>query len=125
MIYSLAFPDMFTSSRVNVIEDKDATINNLRLLLLSSKKSLFGDPYFGTNLKQVLFTQNGAIIRDLIIDEIYTAISVFMPQLSVKRDNIEIYADKLDIYARFQATNLLDYSLNLYNIKLTNNELQE
>lgn len=125
MIYSLAFPDMFTSSRTNVIEDKDATINNLRLLLLSSKKSLFGDPYFGTNLKQVLFTQNGAIIRDLIIDEIYTAITIFMPQLSVKRDNIEIYADNLDIYAKFQATNLLDYSLNLYNIKLTNNELQE
>lgn len=125
MIYSLAFPDMFTSSRTNVIEDKDATINNLRLLLLSSKKSLFGDPYFGTNLKQVLFTQNGAIIRDLIIDEIYTAITIFMPQLSVKRDNIEIYADNLDIYAKFQATNLLDYSLNLYNIKLTNSELQE
>ena len=121
MIDSIAFPDMLSSSRTNVVEDTDATISNLRLLLLSNKNSLLGDPYFGTELKEVIYSQNGPIIRDLIIDEIYTAIAVFMPQLSVARDNIEVESDGIDIYASFTALNLLNYTTNLYNIKLTNN----
>ena len=125
MIRSIAFPDMLSSSRTNVVEDTDATISNLRLLLLSNKNSLLGDPYFGTELKEVIYSQNGPIIRDLIIDEIYTAIAVFMPQLSVARDNIEVESDGIDIYASFTALNLLNYTTNLYNIKLTNNELQD
>lgn len=122
MIYSIAFPDMLSSSRMNVIEDKDATASNLRLLLLSDRKSLLGDPYYGNELAKVLYAQNGAIIRDLIVDEIYTAISVFMPQLYVARNQISVISDGTDIYTEFTATNLLDYSLNLYNIKLTNND---
>lgn len=125
MIYSIAFPDMLSSSRMNVVSDDDATTSNLSLLLQSTRKELFGDPYFGTELKNVIFSQNGAIIKDLIVDEIYTAIAVFMPQLKVNRNDINITSDGVNMYADFTATNLLDYTLNLYNIKLTNNELQE
>ena len=46
MIKSIAFPDMLSSTRTNVVQDDDATVSNLRLLLLSSKNSLLGDPYF-------------------------------------------------------------------------------
>lgn len=125
MIYSIAFPDMLSSSRMNVVSDDYATTSNLSLLLQSTRKELFGDPYFGTELKNVIFSQNGAIIKDLIVDEIYTAIAVFMPQLKVNRNDINITSDGVNMYADFTATNLLDYTLNLYNIKLTNNELQE
>ena len=48
-----------------------------------------------------------------------------MPQLSLSRNNIEIKSDGIDIYASFTALNLLNYTTNLYNIKLTNNELQD
>ena len=51
MISSIAFPDMLSSSRMNTVQDTSATKSNLRLLLLSNKNSLFGDPYFGTELK--------------------------------------------------------------------------
>lgn len=125
MIKSIAFPDMLSSTRTNVVQDDDATVSNLRLLLLSSKNSLLGDPYFGTELKDVIYSQNGAIIRDLIVDEIYTAVAVFMPQLSLSRNNIEVKSDGIDIYASFTATNLLNYTTNLYNIKLTNNEFED
>ena len=54
MISSIAFPDMLSSSRMNTVQDTSATKSNLRLLLLSNKNSLFGDPYFGTELKNVI-----------------------------------------------------------------------
>lgn len=125
MINSIAFPDMLSSTRMNVISEDDATESNLRLLLLSPRKSLFGDPYYGNELKDVIFSQSGQIIKDLIVDEIYTAIAVFMPQLSVSRDDISIETDGVELYTTFKATNLLNYTTNLYNIKLTNNDFQD
>ena len=125
MISSIAFPDMLSSSRMNTVQDTSATKSNLRLLLLSNKNSLCGDPYFCTESKNVIYSQNGAIIKDLIVDEIYTAIAVFMPQLRVKRDDISVESDGIDIYASFTALNLLNYTTDLYNIKLTNNEFQD
>lgn len=125
MINSIAFPDMLSSTRMNVISEDDATASNLRLLLLSPRKSLFGDPYYGNELKDVIFSQSGQIIKDLIVDEIYTTIAVFMPQLSVSRDDISIETDGVELYTTFKATNLLNYTTNLYNIKLTNNDFQD
>ena len=125
MINSIAFPDMLSSTRMNVISEDDATTSNLRLLLLSPRKSLFGDPYYGNELKDVIFSQSGQIIKDLIVDEIYTTIAVFMPQLSVSRDDISIETDGVELYTTFKATNLLNYTTNLYNIKLTNNDFQD
>lgn len=125
MISSIAFPDMLGNTRTNVLTDDDATSSNLRLLLKSIRKSLYGDPYYGTDLKQVIFSQNGQVVQDLIVDEIYTAINTFMPQLSIDRKNIVVTGDGKDIYATFTATNLLNYSINLYDIKLTNNEFDD
>lgn len=125
MINSIAFPDMLSSTRMNIISEDDATASNLRLLLLSPRKSLFGDPYYGNELKDVIFSQSGQIIKDLIVDEIYTAIAVFMPQLSVLRDDIFIETDGVELYTTFKAVNLLNYTTNLYNIKLTNNDFQD
>ena len=48
-----------------------------------------------------------------------------MPQLRVKRDDISVESDGIDIYASFTALNLLNYTTDLYNIKLTNNEFQD
>ena len=61
---------MFNSGGTRLLKDKDATISNTRLLLASWKNSLFGDPYFGTNIKRFIYQQNNIILRDLIIDDI-------------------------------------------------------
>lgn len=118
-MYSLDFPNMFSSTRTNLIEDHEATYSNLRLLLLSEKTSLFGDPYFGTRLKRVLYEQNSVILQDLIIDEIYTAIIMFMPQIRLKRSDITVTSDGVDVYATIRCTNLVDYVTDLYTINLT------
>ena len=90
---SRAFPDRFSKTSVNMVEDYDASLQNLLLLLWSNKGELFGDPYYGTNLKRYLFDQNDVILRDLVADDIYTAIKLFMPQITVDRKDIIIKSD--------------------------------
>jgi phage baseplate assembly protein W len=113
---------MVSNTSTVLVKDKSATLSNLKLLLASDKRSLFGDPYFGTNLKKLTFEQNNQILRDLVIDDIYTAIIDFMPQIWVRRSDITIRSERAKIYVEIRATNLLDYQTNLYTIDLTEME---
>ena len=119
---SIAFPDMVSQTTTNTFEDHQATMTNLKLLLLSDKGSLLGDPYYGTSLKKLIFEQNNILIKDLIIDDIYTNILTFMPQLLIKRSDITITHDLANVYVNIKALNLLDYTTDLYNINLTSSE---
>ena len=121
-MYSFAWPKMISNTNAVVIKDHKATASNLKLLLLSDKTSLFGDPYYGTSLKKLTFEQNNQVLRDLIIDDIYTAIITFMPQIMVKRDDITVTSDNAHVYVSIKAVNLLDYTTDLYNINLTGSE---
>lgn len=119
---SLAFPKMFTSSRTLLLDDHEATLSNLKLLLASDRGGLLGDPYFGSLTKRMIFEQNNQIIRDLIIDEIYTSILTFMPQIKIARKNITVTSDGVDVFAHINCINLIDYQTDMFDIKLTNTE---
>lgn len=121
-MYSINFPDMFNSTNTILLKDHEATSSNLVLLLYSVKKSLFGDPYFGTNLRNYLFEQSNLILRDIVIDDIYTAIKVFMPQISLKREDISVELDGVDVKAKINCINLIDHKNNLFIINLTSGE---
>ena len=121
-MYSINFPEMVGNSSAKIIRDHEATASNLKLLLMTDKYSLFGDPYFGTSIKRLMFEQNNKILQDLIIDDIYTAILTFMPQLILDRKDIKVTSDRNTVYVNIKATNLLDYQTNLYNINLTGSE---
>ena len=116
---SFNFPDMLSSAKANLIEDKEATISNIRLLLASWKTSLFGDPYFGTNIKRFIYEQNDIILRDLIIDDILLSLQEFVPQIVTERKKIKIEQRGKDVFATVDCTSRLD-SLDLsFTIKLT------
>ena len=119
---SIQYPNMFGSTRTNLIEDRDATYSNLKLLLTSWKNSLIGDPYFGTNLKKFIYNQNNTVLRDLVIDDIYVAILTFMPQISINRKDIKIDTDGVDVYTTINCINKLDNVVDTYNIMLTQEE---
>lgn len=119
-MYSFSFPNMLSSARSNLIEDHNAIKSNLILLLSSDKTSLFGDPFFGTDLKRFIFEQNNKVIKDLIIDEIYEDIITFMPQVYLNRNDIVITTDGVDIFASIKCTYYLDQKSDLYVINLTN-----
>ena len=78
-MYSLAFPKMFNSTSLRVIEGHEATYSNLRLLLLSDTTMLLGDPYYGTPLRQVRYSRNAGVVKDVASDAIHTSILTFMP----------------------------------------------
>lgn len=122
-MYSFGWPNMVNNAQANLVENHEATVNNTKLMLKSPKTSLFGDPFFGTELQKVIYNQNSGIIQDLVIDDIYTSIQIFIPQLSLNRNNIRLKSDRLNLYTDIRAVNLIDHTNNLYEIRLTDTEL--
>ena len=119
MIKSIAFPNMFTRTSTNFVTDKEATFQNLKYLILSEKGELFGDPFYGVGLKKYLFDQNDTIIQDLVLDDMYTAIATFMPQLRINRNDLKLRTgDKGEIFVDIRAINQLDFTTDLYSIVL-------
>lgn len=117
---SFNFPNMFNGSSSYMISDYDATLTNLKLLILSETKSLFGDPAFGCGLTDSIWEQNTSIKYDMVIDKIYTAIGYFMPQVKVKRNDIKIYKSSKNTFAvDIRAINDSSIEPNLYTINLT------
>ena len=124
MIKSIAFPNMFTRTSTNFVTDKEATFQNLKYLILSEKGELFGDPFYGVGLKKYLFDQNDTIIKDLVLDDMYTAIATFMPQLRINRNDLKLRTgDKGEIFVDIRAINQLDFTTDLYSIVLLDTDV--
>ena len=116
---SIQFPEMFTRTVTNTITDHDATAQNLRMLLWSEKGELFGDPYFGAGFKRYIYDQNDVVLQEVMIDDIYTAIALFMPQIKVNKNDIKIIRKgKGEISCSIKCTNLVDFTTDLYTIVL-------
>ena len=120
---SIKFPKMFNPNSTRVwksSEHLEATKQNTKLLLQTNRGELFGDPYFGLMFKRYLFDQNSYILKDAIIDMIYTQLAIFIPQVKVKREDIEIIQDRErgKLYCRFSGISQIDYTFNTYNLVL-------
>ena len=120
---SIKFPKMFNPNSTRVwksSEHLEATKQNTKLLLNTNRGELFGDPYFGLIFKRYLFDQNSYILKDAIIDMIYTQLAIFIPQVKVKREDIEIIQDRErgKLYCRFSGISQIDYTFNTYNLVL-------
>lgn len=115
---SINFPEMFSRTTTNLVSDYYATLQNIQLLLWSEKGELFGDPYYGTGLKKYLYDQNDSVLQDILIDDIYTALCTFIPQITVTRKDIKLIADKGKLTLTIKAINKADFQTNLYNIVL-------
>lgn len=120
---SYKFPKMFKSNTSEIWradEYTKATRQNALLLLQSERGELVCDPYFGILLKHYLFNQNSYILKDILIDTIYTQIAIFLPQIRVSRNSINIISDKLKgrLYCSFSGISQIDYTHNTYNLLL-------
>ena len=116
---SLSDPNMFSNKiYTNVIEDKEATFSNLRLLILSERNTLFGDPYFGVNIRSLFFDQITSVLADILIDNIYTAILNFMPQIRLLRNNITLESDNNHVYISVKFSTLLNPNIDIFTMDL-------
>lgn len=94
------FPNIFKGNSTLVLDDSlpnlktedkhKATKLCLRLFLNIEQGELFGDPDFGIRLKKFMFNQNNYILRDILIDEIYTKVQLFFNQIFINRKDIKI-----------------------------------
>ena len=119
---SVSFPKMFNTSVTLIKSDLDATKQNSLLLFKSEKGELKFDPYFGIRLKRFTFDQNNYILKDILIDEIYTQCGDFLPQLTVNRNDIEIIQVGKELHAKFKAINNIDFVTSTYDLVLLREE---
>ena len=120
---SIKCPHMFNTNSTRVWKSSEylnATKQNTKLVLYSERGELIGDPYFGLMLRQFMFDQNNYILRDQIIDMIYTQLAIFIPQVHVERKDITVFQDreKAKLYCEFSGVNQIDYQLNTYQLVL-------
>ena len=120
---SYKFPKMFKSNSSQIWRENEygkATKQNVLLLLQSERGELECDPYFGILLKHYMFNQNSYILKDMLIDTMYTQIAIFLPQVKVSRNAIDIITDKQrgKIYCSFHGINQIDYTHNTFNLLL-------
>lgn len=120
---SYKFPKMFQSNSSRIWRDDEynkATRQNVLLLLQSERGELECDPYFGILLKRYMFNQNSYILKDMLLDTIYTQIAIFLPQVKITRDSIDIITDvqKGRLYCSFSGINQIDYTHNTFNLLL-------
>jgi hypothetical protein len=75
-------------------------------------------------LKRYMFDQNNYVLRDAIIDMIYTQLAIFIPQIRVKREDITIIQDrqKGKLECRFSGISQVDYTHNTFNLLLLNSQ---
>lgn len=123
---SIKFPKMFNTNSTNVwksSEYKQMTTQNTILLLQSERGELFSDPYYGIMLKHFLYNQNNYVLKDQLVDMIYTQLAIFIPQIKIDRNDIEIIQDKKKgkVYIQFSGINQIDYQVNTYNLVLLDN----
>ncbi len=120
---SFKFPKMFKSNSSRIWKEDEynkATRQNVLILLQSERGELECDPYFGILLKRYMFNQSSYILKDMLIDTIYVQIAIFLPQVKVSRNSIDIIADPLKgrLYCSFSGTNQIDYTHNTFNLLL-------
>jgi hypothetical protein len=67
-----------------------------------------------------MFDPNSYILRDQIIDMIYTQLTGFIPQVFVERKNISVFQDreKGKLYCEFSGINQIDFTVNTYQLVL-------
>ena len=127
---SYKFPKMFRSNSSRIWREDEydkATRQNVLILLQSERGELECDPYFGILLKHYIFNQNSYILKDMLIDTIYTQIAIFLPQVKVSRNSIDIISDNLRgrLYCSFSGTNQIDYTHNTFNLLLFDETRQQ
>ena len=120
-MYSFSFPNMLEANGTSakLLEDKEAIRSNLLRLLASERETLFGDPYFGCQLRKYMFEQSTSLIADLLIDHIYTSIITFMPQVMLTRKDIRVLTSKNNLFVEIRYYYVRDNTSDLFTIKLT------
>ena len=111
---TISFPKMFNnnSNKMNVnLSTYIKSINeSLKSLLLTSPGELLGDPKYGCALKEKLFDIKSDFNMIELRNIIMTAISRYMPEISLSSSNIKIYSNPNNNQYKIK----IKYNINQY-----------
>jgi len=118
-VNTIGFPKIFNGNSTIIKSGQEATKQSIRLLVSCESGEFFGDPDFGVRLKRYFFEQNNNILKDILIDELYTKIVAYCPHIYLERKNIVVFASGSKLVAnityRDQETFITDmFSLVLF-----------
>lgn len=122
---SIGFPKMFAGNSTVVTSEEysaKSVLKWLHLLLGSEAGTLECDPSFGLRLKRYMFDQNNYILRDILIDEIYTQIVTFCPQVYLERKNITIYQEGDKVCVKITCKDQRTFQSNMFDLVLFQSE---
>lgn len=102
---SIAFPKIFDTGKTLIVTGHEAAAQNLKLLLTSNCRELFCDPLYGDNLKSFFYDKNNIFLKEVIIDDLYCCIKEFAPEITCRREDIDIIIDKRDMYCIINCVN--------------------
>lgn len=115
---TIRFPLMFQGNATAIQQDNAAALTDLHLLLSTQAGEFVDDPEIGINAKRYMYNQNNHILRDILIDDIYTQIITFSPNIYLQRQNITITSDKHKVTAIIRCKNQQDFTNNTYELVL-------
>ena len=116
---SIAFPKMFGVGTTLTVSGREATVQNLKLLLTSEKRELFCDPYFGDNLKRMIYEKGNHFLKDIIIDDIVVAVNTFMPQIKLTHKDVQIEIREQCVFCKIYGLNDSNIHPDVLEINLT------
>jgi len=86
-IYSdldLTFNIQPSTGDISIVKDSRAVINSVKNILLMNKYDKLWKPYFGSNLRDLLFENVDSVFESFIDSEIRTTITNFEPRVTIQ-----------------------------------------
>lgn len=119
---TIGFPKIFNGNSTVVKYGKEATKQSIMLLCSCESGEFFGDPDFGVRLKRFFFEQNNTILKDILIDELYTKIVAYCPNIYLERKNVVIFAKGSKLVANITYRDQETFTTDMFSLVLFRTE---
>lgn len=101
----------------STVTTAEATISNLKTLLLTKLGERTMQPDFGTTLYEAIFEPNDDNIKDFIVESIQTAVAKWLPQVNIV--SIEVLTNETDPTLNNQIKIKITFNVNVEQINRT------
>ena len=119
--YTFSFPQIInrTSGKIELSDNVQSINECLGILLRTRPGEMLGDPNWGCNLIDRVFSYHGVIIEPLIIDDILDAVDKYEPRINMTSGDITLVQDNnvLQIYLQYEIKET--GQINSYNMSIT------
>lgn len=119
---TFSFPQVVNRSlkKIQFSEDTKSINECLGILLRTRPGELLGDPDYGCNLIERVFSYGGVIIEQLIKEDIVSAVEKYEPRVIMNYEDITIVQNiqKVDIYIQYEIKETGE--INDFNLEITN-----